>query len=198
MRINRLITLPAAPANCRKRCWQLSSGKFIQDFPESNRFPLYPSHTRPCSPFTILFRRLRKRYLSNVEKKHMRHVNRRENHRVEIQLPCYVTSPAGRSRGAMHIENISRTGLLMAWRSPTGSISLPAIGQIVTVEVELPANHSFSPKCIHCQGSVARLALEDRECPRVAVRLNYMDFRDFPGNAAAQAPPPASANSWMA
>jgi hypothetical protein len=128
----------------------------------------------------------------------MRHVNRRENHRVEIQLPCYVMSPAGRSRGAMRIENISRSGLLLAWRNDTGPVALPTVGQIVTVEVELPANHGFGPKCIHCQGAVARLALEDRDSPRVAVRLNYMDFRDLPNRAVAQVPPPASANSWTA
>jgi hypothetical protein len=128
----------------------------------------------------------------------MRHVNRRENHRVEIELPCYVTSPSGRSRGAMHIENISRSGLLLAWRNETGPVVLPIVGQIVTIEVELPANHGFGPKCIHCQGAVARLALEDRDCPRVAVRLNYMDFRDFPGRVVAQITPPASASSRTA
>jgi hypothetical protein len=104
-------------------------------------------------------------------------------------MPCYVTSPAGRPRSAMHIENISRTGLLVAWRSDAGVFPLPSIGQMITVEVVLPANHGFGPKCIHCQGSVARLALEDRDCPRVAVRLNYMDFRDAPGRAVAQSPP---------
>jgi len=98
----------------------------------------------------------------------------------------------------MHIENISRSGLLLAWRNDTGPVALPIVGQIVTVEVELPANHGFGPKCIHCQGAVARLALEDRDRPRVAVRLNYMDFRDLPGRAVAQVPPPAPVNSWSA
>jgi hypothetical protein len=98
----------------------------------------------------------------------------------------------------MHIENISRSGLLLVWRNDTGPVAIPTVGQIVTVEVELPTNHGFGPKCIHCQGSVARLALEDRDCPRVAVRLNYMDFRDLAGRAVAQAPPPAPINSWSA
>ena len=127
----------------------------------------------------------------------MRHVNRRENHRVEIQLPCYVTSPTGRSRGAMHIENISRRGLLLAWKSLAGPVPLPIMGQMVTVEVELPSNHGFGPKCTHCQGAVARLALEDRDCPRVAIRLNYMDFRSFPDHPIAQMPEPLSLKSCM-
>jgi hypothetical protein len=128
----------------------------------------------------------------------MRQVNRRESHRVEIKLYCYVTSPAIWTRGAMYIENISRSGLLVAWRSETGSIPTPAIGQILTVEVELPANHGFEPKCIHCQGAVARISNEDQECPRVAVRLNYMDFRSFPHLAGVQPVPQLAANSWMA
>jgi len=97
----------------------------------------------------------------------------------------------------MHIENISRGGLLLAWQSETGAIPPPAVGQMLTVEVELPANHGFEPKCIHCQGAVARISLEDRECPRVAVRLNYMDFRSFPGFATAQSVSPPPASCWV-
>ena len=128
----------------------------------------------------------------------MRQVNRRESHRVEIKLYCYVTSPAIWTRGAMHIENISRSGLLVAWRCDTGAVPTPVVGQILTVEVELPANHGFAPKCIHCQGAVARISIEDQDCPRVAVRLNYMDFRSFPDLAGIQAASQAAANSWMA
>ena len=36
-------------------------------------------------------------------------------------------------------------------------VPVPAIGQIVTVEIELPANHGFGQKCIHCQGTVTRV-----------------------------------------
>ena len=128
----------------------------------------------------------------------MRQVNRRASHRVEIKLYCYVTSPAIWTRGAMHIENISRSGLLVAWRGDTGAIPTPVVGQILTIEVELPANHGFAPKCIHCQGAVARISNEDLECPRVAVRLNYMDFRSFPDLAGVQPVSQAGANSWMA
>jgi len=128
----------------------------------------------------------------------MSQVNRRASHRVEIKLYCYVTSPAMWTRGAMHIENISRSGLLVVWRSDTGPLPTPAVGQILTVEVELPANHGFEPKCIHCQGAVARISIEDQDCPRVAVRLNYMDFRSFPNLAGLQPPVRVAASSWMA
>jgi hypothetical protein len=41
----------------------------------------------------------------------------------------------------MVTENISRSGLLVAWRGESSPMPLPSIGQILTVEVELPANH---------------------------------------------------------
>lgn len=128
----------------------------------------------------------------------MRQVNRRESHRVEVKLRCYVISPPIWTRGAMYVENMSRNGLLLAWRSETGPVHPPAVGQFVTVEVELPSNHCFGPKCIHCQGTVARVSLEDRECPRVAVQLNHMDFRSFTDRAAAQLAPELTVISWTA
>lgn len=78
----------------------------------------------------------------------------------------------------MYTENISRSGLLVAWKGEGSALPTPAVGQILTIEVELPANHGFGQKCIHCQGSVTRIA-SDPECPRVALRINYMDFRAF-------------------
>ena len=98
---------------------------------------------------------------------------------MEINLRCHVTSPALWARSAMYTENISRSGLLIVWRGDGMPLPPPTLGQIVTVEVELPANHGFGQKCIHCQGTVMRIAEADGDCPRVALRVNYMDFRSF-------------------
>jgi hypothetical protein len=81
-------------------------------------------------------------------------------------------------RTAMYTENISRSGLLVAWKGEGTALPTPSVGQILTIEVELPANHGFGQKCIHCQGSVTRVS-QDPECPHVALRINYMDFRAF-------------------
>ena len=70
----------------------------------------------------------------------MRNINRRESPRIDIQLRCYITSPALWMRSAMHTENISRTGILVAWRGEDAAVvPLPMVGQVVTVEIELPA-----------------------------------------------------------
>ncbi len=98
----------------------------------------------------------------------------------------------------MYTENISRSGLLVAWRGDDALLPVPGIGQILTIEVELPANHGFGQKCIHCQGTVTRVSQDSADCPRVAMRVNYMDFRSFHDQLrAAEASQPV-ATSWMA
>ncbi len=108
----------------------------------------------------------------------MKNINRRESPRIEIKLRCHVTSPALWMRNPMYTENISRSGMLVMWRGEA-ALPLPFLNQIVTVEVELPANHGFGQKCIHCQGTVTRISQADPDCPLVALRINYMDFRAF-------------------
>ena len=127
----------------------------------------------------------------------MKNINRRESPRIEIKLRCHVTSPALWMHGAMYTENISRSGILVAWRGEGEPMPLPAMGQILTIEVELPANHGFGQKCIHCQGTVARVA-EAADFPRVALRVNYMDFRSFHDRIRSVEALQPVANSWMA
>jgi hypothetical protein len=98
----------------------------------------------------------------------------------------------------MHTENISRSGVLIAWSCEDNTLPLPAIGQIITVEIELPANHGFGQKCIHCQGTVVRVVNSGEEHPHVALRVNYMDFRSFHDRIRAFEAMQPVANSWMA
>ncbi len=128
----------------------------------------------------------------------MTHMNRRESPRMEIRLRCHVTSPALWMHSAMYTENISRSGLLIVWGGEYTPIEPPSVGQIVTVEVELPANHGFGQKCIHCQGTVVRVAENEGGCPRVALSVNYMDFRSFQDRLGALDPLGPEATSWTA
>lgn len=128
----------------------------------------------------------------------MKNINRRESPRIDIKLRCHVTSPALWVRSAMYTQNISRSGLLIAWRGDGTALPLPAIGQIVTIEIELPANHGFGQKCIHCQGTVTRIMPSDTEPPMVAMRVNYMDFRSFHDRIRSMEARQPVANTWMA
>lgn len=129
--------------------------------------------------------------------KEMKNINRRESPRIEIQLRCHVTSPALWVRTTMTTENISRSGILVAWSREGPMVPVPGVGQIVTVEIELPANHGFGQKCIHCQGTVTRVTGAP-ESPNVALRVNYMDFRSFHDRIRAVEALTPVASSWMA
>jgi hypothetical protein len=133
-----------------------------------------------------------------MSSKEMKNINRRESARIEIKLRCHVTSPAIWVRSAMYTENISRSGVLVAWCGDGARVPVPAIGQIVTIEVELPANHGFGQKCIHCQGTVTRITGGDTDSPRIALRVNYMDFRSFHDKIRALEALEPIASSWMA
>ncbi len=77
-------------------------------------------------------------------------------------------------------------------------LPVPVLGQLITIEIELPANHGFGQKCMHCQGTVARVAEPEGDCPRVALRVNYMDFRSFHDRIRAFESLSPAAGSWMA
>jgi hypothetical protein len=127
----------------------------------------------------------------------MKNINRRESPRIDVKLRTHVTSPALWMPSPMYTENISRSGILVAWCGAETTPSMPAIGQIITVEIELPANHGFGQKCMHCQGTVARITPGD-EFPRVALRVNYMDFRSFHDRIRALEAMQPVASSWLA
>jgi hypothetical protein len=128
----------------------------------------------------------------------MKNINRRESPRIDIKLRCHVTSPAIWVRSAMYTENISRSGVLVAWCGEGVRVPVPAIGQIITVEIELPAHHGFGQKCIHCQGTVTRIVSDENDIPHIALRVNYMDFRAFHDKLRILEALQPVANSWMA
>jgi len=127
----------------------------------------------------------------------MKTSNRRENPRIDFRLRCHVTSPALWACGAVYTENISRSGLLVNWRGE-GLSGTPALGQIITIDVELPADHGFGQKCIHCQGTVTRVTDRQQDGHLVALHVNYMDFRSFHDQLRSLQALEPVANSWMA
>jgi len=140
----------------------------------------------------------RRAKFGSVEAKEMKTINRRESPRIEIKLRCHVSSPALWMESAMYTENISRSGALIAWRGLDSALPSPSIGQIITVEIELPANHGFGQKCIHCQGTVTRMQNSSEDFPLIALRVNYMDFRSFHDRIRAFEAMRPVASSWMA
>src|SRR5689334_16320289 len=104
----------------------------------------------------------------------MRYINRRESPRMEVKLRCRLFSSMTWPRATSgETENISRNGLLLSC-DPTAAAVAIKMGDLATVEIELPANHGFAPKCIHCQGTVVRVFLTPEGHQKLALSINYM------------------------
>jgi hypothetical protein len=85
-------------------------------------------------------------------------------------------------------ENMSRSGILVLWKADHVISSLPKPGDMLTVEVELPASQSFGNRCMQCHGVVTRIADgEQARGPRVALQVSQMKFQSYPnGRRASQ------------
>jgi hypothetical protein len=110
----------------------------------------------------------------------MKSINRRDTPRIDVKLKCRVSSPRVWSEGFVGVtENISRSGLLLLWNGKQSGSRLPRVGDLITMDIELPAHHDFPSKCIHCQGMVVRVSVTENQAPHVALNVNYMKFRDY-------------------
>jgi len=112
-------------------------------------------------------------------------MNRRESPRMDVKLKCHVAPVKTWPQGISGItENISRNGVLMLCaEGATGE--QPRLGEVVTVEIELPENPVFGRKCIHCQATVVRVISEEGQPFRVAFSVNQMKFTEY-ANPASQ------------
>jgi hypothetical protein len=104
---------------------------------------------------------------------------------MDVKLKCHVAPMKTWPQGLSGVtENISRNGVLMLCAEGcTGE--QPRIGEVVTVEIELPENPVFGRKCIHCQATVVRVSGENGQPFHVAFSVNQMKFMEY-ANPATQ------------
>jgi len=127
----------------------------------------------------------------------MKSINRRETPRIDVKLKCHVSSPRVWSNGFVGVtENISRSGLLLLWNGLQNGSRLPRVGDLITMDIELPVHHDFPTKCIHCQGTVVRVSVTENQAPRVALSVNYMKFRDYGRDVTKVQDLEAELGSW--
>lgn len=82
---------------------------------------------------------------------------------------------------------MSRSGILVAWTADGLTTYLPKPGDVLVVDIELPANHAFGRRCMHCQAVVSRVTASESGEPLVALQVSQMQFRSYGnGKAAAQ------------
>ena len=110
-------------------------------------------------------------------------MNRRTKQRESVQLNCRLTGPGKNSRKIQgKTLNISRHGLLTVLVEPTTpTLDFLQVGKMWTIEVQLPTDHPFEPKCMHCQATVTRVSPNDGGDVQVAFKINYMKFQNYGG-----------------
>jgi hypothetical protein len=98
---------------------------------------------------------------------------------MDVQLKCHVAPMKKWPQGLTGVtENISRNGVLVSCADGyTGEP--PQVGEVVTVEIELPENPVFGRKCIHCQATVVRVSREEGQPFHVAFSVNQMKFAEY-------------------
>ena len=106
--------------------------------------------------------------------------------RFDVNAVCYLCG-LGHALSQGVTENISRGGLLLRLESRHAPIALPRIGDVVTVDVELPANHNFGQKYLRCRGSVVRIASARQSPARIALSVSQMEFANSLRKSAAKA-----------
>lgn len=107
-------------------------------------------------------------------------LEQRCHERLALPLECRVSPLNRRSAGSMKmVENVSRTGILIRWTPTDAPNEVPRLGDSLSIEMALPANHSFERKCWYCGGTVVRISRAEDNAPLVAVRINTTKFRKY-------------------
>lgn len=122
-------------------------------------------------------------------------IERRANKRLQVALWCNVAMAGGPPLGRMLTENVSRYGIGLRWRRDA-SDGLPQVGDLLTVEIELPPYAGLQPKCISCETRVVRVDGADDEVPLIALSVDRMRFRGRRG-LACDDPTPTRATAWL-
>lgn len=76
-------------------------------------------------------------------------------------------------------ENMSRADVLVLLDGEAQQGALPAVGDWLVVDIELPPNHIFGRKCMQCQTTVVRVSRSDNGPTRIALRIHKMRFESL-------------------
>jgi hypothetical protein len=93
--------------------------------------------------------------------------------RLAVQASCRLGGGGACLDGVT--ENISRSGVLIRLAS-NGAHTLPGVGEVIGVDIDLPPNPTFGQKCLRCRGVVVRTTCGRGTAPSVAVEIIQIEF----------------------
>ncbi len=116
-------------------------------------------------------------------------MDRRADPRIEVRLRCHAALTGNNLRIFIgQTENISRSGALVLWEGDAAKSALPGPGDLLTVDIELPAHRAFGQRCMHCEAVVTRVTAENGHTPRIALQISQMSFRHNSGRRTVRQP----------
>jgi hypothetical protein len=94
--------------------------------------------------------------------------------RFEVSIPCKIEGVlTGQFAG--NIENISRSGLYLHLTNSKCRL-LPVVGEVLTVDIPMPASRVYGQKYLRCSGTVVRVSNSRRSSPTLAISVDQMHF----------------------
>jgi len=109
-------------------------------------------------------------------------MEKRERERLDLKVKCRIQSCGDRVRTTWtDVRNISRSGLLVEWRQMDSGTPAPRVGEPLVIDLQLPENVLFGPKCLHLRATVVRVSPEAPGESLVAVKVHRAEFRSWVG-----------------
>jgi hypothetical protein len=105
-------------------------------------------------------------------------MERRRGTRYEIQLSCRLKRRDTYEMLDAMTLNLGRMGALVVTGGSgyTDSNVFPRLGDVVQLEVALPAHRSFGQRCLACESIAVRATTEDGRC-FVALQFERIEIR---------------------
>jgi hypothetical protein len=89
-------------------------------------------------------------------------LDRRGKARLEVELKCVVKSMRyDWARVPVRTVNLSRSGVLLDWPLSMGQPN-PKIGEMLRLDILLPAPPEFGERSISCEGMVVRVDVKEK------------------------------------
>lgn len=107
--------------------------------------------------------------------------------RFEVELNCRLRRPGARDLVDATTLNLGRMGALVVTRASTYVETLPQPGEILSLEVLLPAHQQFGQRCLSCDAVAVRATKDGGAC-LIALQFERVEIRKVAMQAVSAAP----------
>jgi hypothetical protein len=105
-------------------------------------------------------------------------MEKRNRDRLEMTAFCRIAPAANRRRSVWkRIENISGAGLLVEWSRGQQEAPEPALGEMFTVELQLPPHPVFGQRALRYKAKVVRVTRHKNGTVLAGLATTHTHFR---------------------